>query len=291
VQRALLPIITKSIYDIIPASLSNGTKDWLLSFPKVQKEINRLGWEKDYIIQYIIILSLSFLSLVGFVFVFRNLFAFFYSTKNEILNSIPIIALFCLPPFFHYGNHYVYDFPALFFFTSGILLLLEKKWIPFYIIFIAGLINKETIAFLTLVYIIINYNKLEKKNFYRHLTMQIFLIAVYKTILTFIFSNNPGSFGVFSLFINLDFLFRPYSLYFLLSAAVILFLIFADLSKKPESLKRMSLIAVLFGILFLFYGRIVEVRALYEIFPVILIMALHTVFFYIFKCNYELKNE
>jgi hypothetical protein len=228
---------------------------------------------------------------VAFSFIIRDFFSFFYITKNEVINLTPIIALFCLPLFFHYGNHYYYDFPSLFLFTAGLLLMLKKKWVLFYITFIAGLINKETISFLTLGYILINIFNLKDKTFLKHLLLQLLLITLSKFIIQSVFTNNAGTFGVFSLYINLDNLLRPYSLYFLLSTVVIFYLIFADFKNKPKTLKKLSLISIPFLVLYLIYGRLIEVRALYEIFPLFFILIMHSIFFYLLKIKYEIRND
>jgi hypothetical protein len=285
VERILLPAFTRTVYIILPESFINNVEETLLSIPKANKEMLRLGWEKDFLAEYLTILLFSFITLLCFPFVMRKLFNHFYETKEELTNIISLGALFCLPFFFPTGPHYIYDFPALLFFTLGVLFLLQKRWIVFYIIFVIGLINKETILFLSAAFVFLYFKKMEKKNILFHLLLQIIIFVVIKSILIYTFAANDGGLLQFSLHRNIHELLYPYSLISFIAAAIIIFLIFYRINEKPADLKRLALLIFPFGIALLLFAYIEEARDLYEIFPIFYLMIMHTVLFTFFKVN------
>jgi hypothetical protein len=289
VQRALVPFLTRTVYDLAPQTLWSGLTEQLLTVPKIQKEIVRLRWEPRFLPEYLIALTFTFLSLVGFVFIVRSLWSSLYDTQDEITNAVPLFALACLPLFFHVGTHYIYDFPALFFFTLGVLCMVRLNWTAFYPVYIVGCLNKETMVILSLGFLLVFFHRMKSAMLLKHVVIQLLLFATIKIFLLDQFAGNPGGVLELHLFGNLHNILLGYSVSTLLIGAAIGILVWYDLKEKHFALRRLSWLLIPFGMVMLFFGWISEVRVLYEIFPVYLFLALHTVFFSFLKFPLQMK--
>ncbi len=289
VQRVVVPIATRTIYTSIPTSLWDSLEQHLLAIPKVQKEMTRLGWEADFLAEYLIALMLAFIALASFPIVVRKLWDHFYDAGNTISAIVPVLTLLILPVAFPSGPHYVYDFPTLFLFTLGFLLLLKRRWLLFYPVFIIGCLNKETMVLLTLAYLVILREAETRQRLVIHLTAQSLCFLAVKAILTIAFSANPGTTLEFHIFGNIHTLLLGYTWTSLLISGVTAVLVFHEFSRKPEQLRRSVVLVGVFGILIFCFGTITELRDLYEVVPLVAFLILHTVFFSYLRLPFYIK--
>ena len=85
-----------------------------------------------------------------------------------------------------------YDFTAILIFTLGLYLIIKEKFLLLNLVFIAGVLNKETSGYLVVAYLLFNYKTIfTKKIIFRGLFM-VALYAIIKIILGVIFRGNPG---------------------------------------------------------------------------------------------------
>lgn len=290
VQRVLIPVVTRALHATLSSPALDSLEQRLLHLPKVQKETIRLGWERDFFIEYLIALSLAFLSLLGFPFVVRALWSTLYQTEQTITNLVPILALLALPPIFPTGPHYIYDFPTLFFFTLGLTLLIQGRWTLFYPIFIAGCLNKETTILLSVLFVLLYWKAMTKQTLLLHAGLQAIIFGIIKTIIMFSFAENGGNVMDFHLYLNLHLALMGYGLTTLVVAGLILWLVFYEFASKHPVLRKSLLLTIPFGLLLLWGGVITELRDLYELYPIVLMLALHTLFFSHLKIPYYLKR-
>ncbi len=279
VQRVVVPIAARTIHASIPAPLWDSLEQHLLAIPKVRKEMTRLGWEADFLAEYLIALMLAFLALASFPFTVRKLWDHFYDAGNTISAIVPVFTLLILPVAFPSGPHYVYDFPTLFLFTLGFLLLLERRWLLFYPVFIIGCLNKETMVLLTFAYLVILREAEPRQRLVIHLTVQSLCFLAVKAILTIAFNASPGTTLEFHVIANIHTLLLGYTWTSLLISGVTALLVYHEFSRKPEQLRRGVVLLGVFGILIFCFGTITELRDLYEVFPIVAFLMLHTVFF------------
>ncbi len=283
VQRALIPILTRSVNTIVPQSLKSEFSTKLINIPRFHREIERLGWEEEFLPQYLIAFTFVFLSLLGWMFVIRELFGALYQTSLILTNIIPVVAVYCLPVMFHSGTHYLYDFPSIFFFTTGLYLIIQRKWVPFYLVYALGCINKETTVLLTVAFALIYFRNLGKPAFFKHVSTQLLIFSIVKSALMIVYSGNPGKNLEFHFFGNLYNLFFPMTIVTLLFFVIFTILIFYEIKNKPLVLRRTFFLIVPFFALTFTFGVLEEVRAMYEIFSVVFLLLVHTIFFSIFK--------
>ena len=273
VYRTLLPTTVRVINEVIPEGVHNYFTDKASSNSFFIQVLEKLKWEREFITEYLIAAVLMYLSLLGFVFVFRKLFEEIYNSPEWFVNLISIILLFALPTMFQYYS-YVYDFPTLFLFTFGLVLLRQRNWKYFLILFFISCFNKETTILLTLIFAIHYYkdSNISRKLYTQLMVMQLFIFAVVKILLYFIFINNAGGFVEFHLVDRNYLIFNGYSLNTFVVLVIIFLGTFSRWQEKPKFLKDALWIAVPLVILTFFLGFLDELRDYYEVLPIAILL-------------------
>jgi len=212
------------------------------------------------------LLFLAFRLLIGSIFKKHRLGDLFTLSLILVLPFnflLPKIAPFWYPS----------DIPAILFFTLGLLFIRQEKWSMYYLIFIIGSFNRETIGFLTLVFIFANFEKLKPRSILFHTVLQLAIWCAIKFSLYSIFINNPGSSIVQNQFsANLSFLLSPKRYPMLFSnfgftwILVVVFYRFIN----DRFIKRSLLVVIPFLIVTLIAGDIWELRIFGELIPIIL---------------------
>ena len=275
VYRTLLPTTVRLISEVIPDEVHKTLTEKVESNKSAMLVLEKFKWESEFITEYLVAMVLMYLTLLGFVFAFRKLFDAIYSSPLWFKNIISIILLLAIPAMFQpqYSN-YIYDFSSLFLFTLGLLLLRQKKWRYFLILFFISCFNKETVILLTMIFAIHFYKDAEisRKLYYQLIAAQLTIFAAIKILLYILFMNNPGGFIEFHLIDRNYLLFNGYSLTTFVVLLIIFLSIFSKWNEKPKYLKDALWIAVPLLILTLFLGFFDELRDYYEVFPIVVLL-------------------
>ncbi len=279
VQRALVPAMTRAAMSALPADTDRQLEDFVGRHANWQREVRRMGLDEQFLGEHLVAFFFSFLALALFPYAVRALVSSLYATEPWVASALSLGSLAFLPPFFLVGTHYIYDFPALLFFTLGIALLIRRRWAPFYVVFLLGCVNKETMVLLTAGFLLLSYGRMRLHELGAHVALQLLLFGAVKTLLAVRFAANPGALFEFHLFRNLQFLLLPYALSGILLACILGFLFLHDLGAKPPALKRTAWLIVPFAGLTFLFGYIDEIRDMYEVFPLLFLMMAHTVVF------------
>ena len=273
VYRTLLPTTVRVLSEVISEGVHNYFTNKVSNNRFFIQVLEKLKWEKEFITEYIVAAFLMYLSLLGFVFVFRKLFKEIYNSPDWFINLISIILLFAIPPMFQYYS-YVYDFPTLFLFTFGLLLLRQRNWKYFLLVFFISCFNKETTILLALIFAIHYYkdSNISRKLYSRLILAQLFIFALVKILLYFIFINNAGGFVEFHLIDRNHLIFNGYSLNTFVVLLIIFLGIFSRWKEKPKFLKDALWITLPLVILTFFLGFLDELRDYYEVFPIVILL-------------------
>lgn len=105
-----------------------------------------------------------------------------------------LIPFYYLLPTTH-GYYYVYDMPAVVFFTLGLAVLAEQNWVVFYPLFALATINRETICFLTLIYLLSAVRYSGWRSIARHVTAQFAVWAALKAWLWSLYGQNASQYA------------------------------------------------------------------------------------------------
>jgi len=100
------------------------------------------------------------------------------------------------------GLFYCYDIPSLAFYVIGLIFFIKRSWAWFYFIFILANLNRESACFISLTGFILqlelsNNSKLFlrlNKNLITHVIAQAILWIILRTLLSWIYRENPGLF-------------------------------------------------------------------------------------------------
>ena len=280
VYRTLLPTSVRIISGVIPESIHETLTEKVESSNFLALALQKLVWESEYITEYLVAMVLMYFSLLGFVYVFRKLFDEIYSSPLWFKNVVSVIMLLVIPAMFqpNYSN-YVYDFPALFLFTLGLLFLKQRKWNHFLILFLIACFNKETIILLTMIFAIHFYNdkEMERKFYYKLIAAQLLIFGFIKILLFILFFDNPGGIVEFHLIDRNYLLFNGYSLTTFVVLLIITLTIFSGWSEKPKFLKDALWIGIPLLILTLLFGFFDELRDYYEVLPVIILLISYSI--------------
>lgn len=148
-------------------------------------------------------------TLFEFVAVFVLLLAFFLISpllitekallpaKKEIIGWLSIwLLIFALPFLYLIPDRIFYfpsDIPGILFMILGLICMRRQKWLLYYSVFILGILNRETICFLTLTYLITNWNITPRTKLLAHFFTQVFLWIGVKILLWYLFHANGGA--------------------------------------------------------------------------------------------------
>lgn len=96
--------------------------------------------------------------LVLLAFVFRRYLALFI--KDPALTSVMALSIFAILPFNYFNRpYYPYDIPSVMFFTLGLILIHDEKWLWFYPLFAIATLNRETSIFLTVATVFVLFDR------------------------------------------------------------------------------------------------------------------------------------
>jgi hypothetical protein len=85
-----------------------------------------------------------------------------------------------------------YDLAAVFFFTAGLYFIASGNFKFFVIVFVLGLINKESAVYLIFSFLLFNYKSIFTKEIILKTVLLGIIFIIIKGTLTYIFRNNPG---------------------------------------------------------------------------------------------------
>lgn len=230
-------------------------------------------------------------------------------TLYQVIESISVIALvFCTryffrtyfePPIVDYLSfavvlvlpwHYLLpreialvipsDIPAVMFFTLLLALMVNKKWLWYYVIFAIATLNRETTCFVTIIFLLAYWKKLPVRELFYHLVAQLVIWTTIKTGLWFLYADNPGSlFEIFHaggsrshFWSNIQFLTTPKRVLILLSSFGFLWIPVLIWGKYISELfiKSALLAFIPFFLAMLIIGNLNEIRIFGEWLPLVL---------------------
>ena len=292
VYRTLLPTTVRMVVAGLPGAVTGRMEKLARDFePLTELFATTPAADERHPVIFLVAYLLEFACLVGFAIVVRCAVCHFYDAPAHVPDLVAAATLLGLPVFYRYVS-YDYDFPQLFLFTLGLLLLARRHWPAFYPVLILGAFNKETTVLLVLLHLLGNSSAMPRRAWLAHAAVQLALVAVVRVLLQFVFfADNPGQPVEFWLSRNWELVSSParwgflffhftwvgrtsviyptnYNLLFLL----LLGLILSDFSRKPEFLRRGLWILVPLTVLTFFMGHFDEMRDYYEAYPVIVLL-------------------
>ncbi|MBP6672906.1 MAG: hypothetical protein KA247_07135 [Bacteroidetes bacterium] len=276
--RVLIPTIVHSFLNILPEASRREMANTIGSNGKIMKEMQRLNLSPHRIFEYAAAFLLVFILFFGTLIMLRAIILQYYSGDPIFIALFPCASVLLLPPFFGSGPHYIYDLPTLFFLTGGLFLMFNGRWIFYYLLFLAGCLNKETAIFLFAAFVFVQYHSMKRKEFFRHSILHMLIGTGAILIVRWIYAANPGTGMEFHLHANIHFLMMGYSVVSLLFILLALWMIGRGFSTIPGPIRNASVIVIPFLGVWSVGGLFYEPRAIYEVIFIANIFIVHTIF-------------
>lgn len=177
-----------------------------------------------------------------------------------------------------------YDLPAVLFITLGLALMRRRLWRWYYVVFAVGCLNRETMVFLAVVLIAVDFGGPNHRSLLPHLGMHAAIWAVVKILMTMLYGDNPGT--AFELYhagtqtlhltTNIQMLVAPQSLLLILSNFGFAWVIVVAFWKRVDDRFTRKAIWVIPPYILLTFvaGNMNEIRVFGELLPLVLVPAL-----------------
>ncbi len=282
VERVLVPWLVRAGVALTPqqlkANIEAGARRWYTREGKPD-------WLYNYPYEFLLVRFLLFACLVGFAFALRRLAQLTLDVHPVAHDLVPAIALLGLPGLYGYGSM-LYDLPALFLFTLGLVLIARRRLGLYAAVFVLALLNKETALLLTLVWVIVERRRLKFSHLALGAGVQVIAWLAVRGLLAWFFRNNPGDEIALHLFRNFDVLviprnwvlFRPITDWLVLPmgfnvlyVAGFIWALIA-LRRSAQFLNDAFWIALPLGVLSLLFGNVDEMRVYYELLPIVFLV-------------------
>jgi hypothetical protein len=221
-------------------------------------------------------------SLVGFAAAMRALCGSLYDASDRTAAMAALMALAIVPVFFGPFSRQIYDFTTLWSFALGLLLMAQRRWPAYFVLFAVATVNKETSVLLMLVFAahFIRDRRMPLPDLIRRLLIQAAIFIVIRGVIAFVFRNNAG--GVVEINWanhNQQVLMHPSMmarrLPLLIAAAGVG--MWGWRHKAPLLRDAFVVLAPVLLVMGVTVGQVDEIRAYYEIYPVVVLMVTDTV--------------
>jgi hypothetical protein len=273
VYRVLVPGLARVGTAVLPQGVKNSFTAAFDRWPQ-----RPAGWLPAYAAEYVLVLLIMSASLIGFASAVRHLFRSVFAERGLVSSATALVGLACLPIFFGPFSRQIYDFTTLWLFTFGLASMARSRWGAFAVLFPLACLNKETSILLTLVFVVHfarARNGLSSAGLKRLLVYQLAVFVLVRASVTYAFRDNPGE--VFELHLfghNQLVLSQPglmsKRLFFLVGVAIVGAW---GWRRKPPFLRHsLVTLAPVLLIMGVTVGMLDEIRAYYEIYPVVVLL-------------------
>lgn len=229
----------------------------------------------------IICISYNTVVIYFLILVYNKLLGEYFPNKKAVLW---LAAVILYPVLWNYvilnQTFQYYDFTAILIFTTGLYFIIKEKFTAFLIVFIIGILNKESAVYLIFAYVLFNYKYIFTGTIILRTALLALIVVCIKAGLGYIFRDNSGGTFEVGYYANKDFILNLFSnrLYmksvFLNFGAMYIFAILLFVSgrwkKFPDRrLVMINLAVVPYYILGMYFTYIIEVRVYTELIPMI----------------------
>jgi hypothetical protein len=86
-----------------------------------------------------------------------------------------------------------YDLPSIALLTLALAFLHRRKWIPFFVVFALGALNRETIVFVVIPFVLVEFGRQSRRDFVLQLAGLLGIWIAVKATMAMAYAGNPGS--------------------------------------------------------------------------------------------------
>jgi hypothetical protein len=168
-----------------------------------------------------------------------------------------------------------FDLPAILLFTLGLFALVRQRWVLFYLAFVLGALNRETILVLSVAFIFLSWKRAEPTFVWKHVGVQLGLWMLIRATLIVIFRNNQGGQFQTQFAANISNLMSGMpTIPLLLSFGGLWLPAFLGWRAVDNRIRRLLLVTIPFAGVMVIVGNLHELRIYNELVPIISMGAL-----------------
>ena len=228
--------------------------------------------------EYLFVTLVMAASLVGFQSALRKLFKATYMTSDTAVRVTALVALASLPLTFGPFSRQIYDFTTLWMFALALALMYQQQWPAYLACFAVATVNKETSVLLALVFAVhfFQRQRMPLTRLVSLLAAQALIFIAIRGLIAYIFRNNPG--GVVEINwenhnqqVLLDPRMMSKRLFLLIGVGAFGAWHWRD--KPPFLRDAVIVLAPVLLIMGVTVGQVDEIRAYYEIYPLVVVLA------------------
>jgi hypothetical protein len=279
ITRVLVPVVLKEIsYFLSLESKSSLERIALNSF--TFKDLLKIEEGSDLIVEYIFFSLLVFLCFIGFAIVMRKLLTKIH--LSEATSDIaPLIGLLILVMIFDTSN-YIYDPTVLFFSALLFLFLMNNQLISFSLIFVLSCFNKESSILMLIPFYFFRVENKKRMKVFSEVILLLIIWLVITGYLQWLYRDFSLSPVFFHFWVNVSHFYKIFLNFNLLKhyvpIAIFMALMVSNWSQSQVRYKN-SLVCMLMILipLWILFGRLEELRVFYEIYPLVLLLAVPSV--------------
>ncbi len=215
---------------------------------------------------------------VAFTYVFCFLMATYAMTLR--LFGRPVVSLLSIGFFYVavnavmlLGLSHLYDFGLLMFVMLLLLALEYRKPVLYTVLLALAYANKETSIIYAGAFFVVNYGRMPLARNLVYFAIQFLLFVVIYGAIVLRFAGNPGGGHEYYLPLQIYFLTEHINLPMLLFMIFSFVLVFYRFPEKNHVLRRASIVMLPWFVLFMIGGWPRELRTMFEIFPLVLLLA------------------
>ena len=260
VTRALVPLVARAGGAVLPGDFTTPLGD----------------------ADHTLVIIIMGVSLVGFAFALRELSAALFPARPLAGSLTALGALVFVPLFLYPFSRQIYDFTTLWLFTLVLACMARGRWAAFAVVFALASINKETTILLTVVFAAhsaFDRRAMTASTFWRLLGFQLIVFAVIRGSIGYVFRHNEGGAVEMHLFDH-----NQHVLEYPMEMSKRLWILIAAILAgtwgwrgKPALLRHaLVVLAPILLVVGLTVGQLDEIRAYYEVYPVVVLLVADT---------------
>ncbi|HET8704979.1 MAG TPA: hypothetical protein VFM46_01655, partial [Pseudomonadales bacterium] len=200
--RVLTPWLIREAVDAIPPSVvskMNITKD---GEPRRLEAMERTRWNGHsipvFVVSYLLVWLLNFSLLYNWRALFKA-----YGFSPAMSDLAPALSALIVQILFAKSG-YIYDYPELLFFSLGLLLFKQQKWLAYYLVFALAVLNKETALLMGAYFVPFLFG--QTRRFVSHAAIHALIALPILFVIRWWLRERAGVEAEFHLFNNLRFL-------------------------------------------------------------------------------------
>ena len=267
--RELVPLLSRGLALCISTGLVESFTDAPFPIRKTFAALSEGGYQREAAA----VLLLIFFSLAGFAYAQRYFLRALGLTNPREQLILPLLAQILILPFTIFFG-YIYDIPQILLITLCLALLLQRRWIAYFLALALASLNKETSVLVILVFMIFYWSRLPHRTFINLLLAQTAIYAAIRAILLYIYRDNPGAPMLITLRTHYEqyISYPPSILITLVFFAPIIFLMLRNWKRKHAFLQAGSVMFLILLGLFFVAGMPAEFRVFLDALPIIAVL-------------------